>query len=162
MTGCVGIWEGELVDGSVDARVGDGPFEVSRGLAAHRLVAMPARVASIRRGTTASGAGGRHHLGDTEVALWGRSEEIRLLVKVGVDVRIEGVVWLAVGCDDEGRKMVGDGSMVGRCVDRVDCRHDGQRSVGSVPVLKLVLYMYDGIQHSNRCMSYSELPAQCD
>lgn len=36
------------------------------------------------------------------------------------------MVWLAIWCDDECGEVVGDGRMVGRCVDGVDCRHDGR------------------------------------
>lgn len=128
----VGIWQSEFVDGSVNACIGDGPFEIARGFATHRLVAMPARVTTIRGSRATSSTGGRYHLCDTEVALWGRSEKVGLLVKVGVDVRVEGVVWLAIRSYDEGGEMVRNGRMVWRCVDGVDCRHGGQRRVGSV------------------------------
>ncbi|KAI3487550.1 hypothetical protein L1887_48441 [Cichorium endivia] len=70
VSGRVWIGEREFVYGRVDARVGDGPFEVARCLAAHRLVRMAVGVAAV--GGAAAGtarAGGRHHLGDAEVAL---------------------------------------------------------------------------------------------
>lgn len=128
---CVWIWQGEFVDGGVDARVGDGPLEIARGFAANRLVAMTVRVTALGGTGGTSGAGRGHHLCNTKVALRGRGEKIGLLVKVGVDVRVERVVWLAVGSDDEGGEVIRDGRMVGRCVDRVDCRHDGRWRVGS-------------------------------
>lgn len=94
---------------------------------------MTVRVTAFGGCSTAGSTGARRrdHLGDAKVTLRRGCQQIRLLVEVGVNVRVECVMRLSIGGDDEGGEVVGDGRMVRRSVDGVDCRHDGQRYVGS-------------------------------
>lgn len=87
------IWvrQRELVDGRIDARVGNGPLEIPRCLAAHRSVTIGvARVAWIRGARSWAAWSTRtwrwDHLGYAQVTLGRRSQEVSLLVEVGVDV----------------------------------------------------------------------------
>lgn len=127
VTRCIRIWQSELVYWSVDAGVGDRPFQIARCFTANCLVGMAIGVTAFGRSSGTSGAGGRNHLGDAKVTLRRRSEKVGLLVVVGVNVGVEGVVWLTIWRDDEGWEMIRNGRMVGRGVDGVDCRHDGGR-----------------------------------
>lgn len=115
VTGCIRIGQSELVYWCMDTGVGDGPLEIARGFTTHCLALMPIRVTTFGGRSTAGSAraGGRDHLGDAEITLWGRGKEVRLLVEVGVNVRVERVVRLTIRRHDERRKVIGNGRMVG-------------------------------------------------
>lgn len=83
----VGRREGELVDGREDTGVGDGPLERAGCLAAHnaRRVTVTGIGSSLSLGIPCER---REELGNTEVALGRRREQIVFGVKVSVKVRI--------------------------------------------------------------------------
>lgn len=133
----VWIRQRQLVDRRMDARVCDGPLEISRRFAPHRLVSIGVRrmtrVRHVSRSTRTARPGGWDHLGNAEVALRGsegedttsascasqvsnshaRSQKKTFSVVRGMDERVENLRWIAVRSDDERGQMVGNGRMVG-------------------------------------------------
>lgn len=81
----VRVGERELVDGVLDARVGDGPAQVASGLAADDGVGRGGVGGGVGRGGGGAAgtfaAGGRKELGDAEVTGVGWCEEVVLGVE---------------------------------------------------------------------------------
>lgn len=114
VTRSVGVRQRELVHGCMDTRVGDSPFEVPRGFAEHGAVARGTgrSPSTIQPSRTRR----RHRLGNAKVTLHGRGQKVRLLVVVGVDIRIQDVLGLTMRGHNQRRQVVRHRRMVRRSV----------------------------------------------